>query len=122
MNEIRLYGYELASMPNYSTTIPSGTVLYKMWRRDNNQGRRFQIMEARCPSTMEREECAERRRALLKECEGEDWYVGQYLPSDIPEQVLIRWYKVVLKHGPQPRRWQPPDWHNQARYNRSKYA
>lgn len=122
MNEIRLYGYELDSMPEYSTTLPTGTTLYKMWRRDENKGMRFRIFEARCPLHMDPDECARSKAELLKKHEGEDWFVGQYLPCDIKDRVRIRWYKVVLKHGPQPPRWQPPDWHNQARFDRCRYA
>lgn len=33
MNTIRLFRHELESMPEYSSTLPTGTTLWKMWRR-----------------------------------------------------------------------------------------
>lgn len=122
MHEIRLYGYELASMPEYSTTLPTGTTLYKMWKRDDNAAIRYQLNYARCPHTMTPEKCAERRRELRKKYAEENWFVGQYLPSSLPDNVLIRWYKVVLRHGPMPPRWNKPDWHNETRYRRCGFG
>lgn len=31
-NEIRLYGFELESMPEYSASLPTGTTLWKQWK------------------------------------------------------------------------------------------
>jgi hypothetical protein len=76
MNEIRLFGFELDSMGEYSTTLPTQTTLWKQWKRREPDG----------------------------------WYVGQYVPCPDPNRVGIRWSRVVLRHGPQSRDWQAPDW------------
>jgi hypothetical protein len=64
-------------MREYSSTLPSGTVLWKMWKRNLNFGTRS------------------------KE---KSWVVGQYVPytGDLPDQIGIRWYEVQLLEGPKP--------------------
>jgi len=94
MHEIRLYLHELESMPEYSRSIPTGTTLWKMWRRNTNDG----------------------------------WYVGQYVPpsklksSRGVDLIGIRWFRVVLKHGPPPPVYRTPDWDNYARHKRELEA
>jgi hypothetical protein len=90
MNEIRLYHHELESMPEYSRSVPSGPTLFKMWKRFTGW-------------------------------HGEPWVVGQYVPPHRTFKeldVMIRWYRVVLRHGPMPPTWQVPDWGNFQRFAR----
>lgn len=77
-NHIRLYPWELASMSEYSCSLPSGTVLWKMWARDRNFG----------------------KRTTKK-----DWCVGQYAPYEgpLPDRIGIRWFEVQILEGPEPR-------------------
>lgn len=93
---IRLYPWELDSMDEYSSSIPSGTTPFKMWKRDL-RGRLTQ--------------------AQLNQLHAEDWIVGQYIPhySD-PNLVSIRWFTVVFIEGPVPAIYVPPDWSNYQRW------
>ena len=98
MNEIRLFRWELDSMPEYSCSIPSETVLWKMWKCDRN---------AYNPRKVEA---------------GPLWYVGQYAshPRDPENLVSIWWFKVKLVEGPKPKDWRAPDWHNHQRWERER--
>jgi hypothetical protein len=89
-NEIRLFAWELESMGEYSSTLPTGQTIWKQWR------------------------C----RALD---EPSGWVVGQYVPSLDPKYVGIRWYRVVLKHGPRPPLYSPPDWDRYCYYKRGGF-
>jgi hypothetical protein len=93
-NEIRLFVWELESMPEYSSSLPTGQVLFKMWRRA--------IQDLRT-------------RAVVA------WQAGQYVPCRIPGNVGIRWFDVVLRAGPKPPAWEAPDWNNRARYQREGF-
>ncbi len=88
-NEIRLYAWELESMPEYSLSLPTGQTPWKQWRRNVNVRR------------LEREP---------------EWVVGQYVPSLHDGYVGIRWSRVVLRHGPRPRLYRVPDWSRVARF------
>lgn len=50
---------------------------------------------------------------------GSGWYVGAYIedPDDRPNSRGIVWFEVVLRHGPEPFRYDPPDWHNTADFD-----
>lgn len=98
-NTIRLYPWELASMPEYSTSIPTGTVEFKMWRRDKR---------ARVP------------RGRENELHEEDWQVCMYVPHHLPDRIGIKRFQVVLLQGPEPPSYHPPDWHNHAGYLRQR--
>lgn len=74
MNRIRLYPWELASMPDYSCTLPTGTTLWKMWRRNLH--------------------------AYTTPPKPPRWVVGQYVPHHEPEKVGIKWFDVQLLEGP----------------------
>lgn len=95
-NEIRLFIWELMSMGEYSSTLPTGTTVWKQWRR-------------------------------RVDAEPSGFVVGQYVPCDERDrrgraQVGIRWYRVVLKHGPFPRRgYRPPDWDRYEYYKRGGF-
>ena len=89
MNEIRLFEWELASMSEYSCSIPSGTVLWKMWSRNNT--------------------------AYGPKGAAPEWLVGQYIPCKKNDRVGIRWFKVVFRSGPKPRQYTAPDWDNYHR-------
>jgi hypothetical protein len=99
MNEIRLFLHELESMDEYSSTIPTGTVMWKMWRRRS---------------------CSNGAGRLL----GIEWFVGQYVPDDkygrpLPKsRIGIRWFKVVLRQEPVPPIYRAPDWSNYQRYRK----
>lgn len=95
--EIRLYWWELESMGNYSLSLPTATTAFKMWRRctDRHEGHPFNPGQ---------------------------WMVGQYLPSSDGKTVPIRWFRVVLRHGPRPQTYHAPDWSNRARWRRDREA
>jgi hypothetical protein len=120
MNEIRLYGYELFSMPEYSSTLPTETTPFKMWRKDNNVVIRLRISNSRCGILDDYDAYLEQKWKLLNKYAGEDWYVGQYYPIDTPRRIGIRWFKVVLKEGPMPSGWQAPDWDNLQRWRKER--
>ena len=91
-NTIRLYRWELESMGEYSTTLPSGTTIWKQWKRNINSYRHDPY-----------------------------WVVGQYHPSRGDGMVMIRWFEVVLKQGPKPPDYEPPDWDRQHYYDRGGF-
>ena len=120
-NRIRLYPWELESMPEYSCSIPSGTVMWKMWRRNCNA----YAIGVRCPSCLFEDKASPECRLQCPKCKFEElkkfqlperWVVGQYVPCDIPGEIGIRWYEVQLLTGPKPRIYNPPDWHNYKRW------
>lgn len=94
---IYLYPWELRSMPEYSTTLPTGTTTWKMWKRN----------------VLARGE----HGGLVAT---DEWLVGQYVPCDDPNYIGIRWHEVHLKAGPEPRIYRPPDWSNMDRYRRER--
>lgn len=97
-NRIRLYPWELASMDEYSSTMPTGTTLWKMWKRDRNN-------------------IPPRVYAVPHKS---DYIVGQYQPHHREPDKLVRvvWFEVQLLEGPEPAVYHPPDWSNFARYKR----
>lgn len=99
MNEIRLFPWELESMDEYSCSVPSGTTLWKMWKRNRNAYRRTYPGEEPYPPS---------------------WMVGQYIPHKDPEYVGIRWFGVKILEGPQPVGWSAPDWSNFQHYRRER--
>jgi hypothetical protein len=124
-NRIRLYPWELDSMPEYSCSIPSGTVLWKMWRRNTLA----YCLEVACTCGF-RGRASVEARLVCPDCKGdlrklpyrEDWIVGQYVPCDIPGQIGIRWYEVQVLSGPKPRCYTPPDWDNYKRWKADRAA
>lgn len=89
MNEIRLYWWELQSMPEYSTSTPTGRVVWKQWRaRDRDSSGWL-----------------------------DSWFVGQYVPGLTKSTLTIRWSRVVLRHGPMPPVYYEPDWHREGYYD-----
>lgn len=120
-NRIRLYLWELMSMPEYSTSIPTGTTPFKMWRRDDGLRLRHVLAERyRHAKLADNEsECA----ALKAEFEAlpeHTWRVGQYYPVEDPKVIGIRWYDVQPLEGPAPKSYCPPDWSNFERYKRER--
>jgi hypothetical protein len=87
-------------MGEYSASVPTGQIMWKMWRRDVNE-----------PA---------RRHGTLPASHPPFWRVGQYAPSTTPGYIGIRWYDVVIKSGPKPRHYKPPDWRNRMRYLRDR--
>lgn len=84
--ELFLFWHELMSMPDYSATLPSGTTIGKFWRRREPYRSENDAPDAR-------------------------HFVGTYIPGPDAEHVSIVWFDVVLRAGPAPRRYEPPDWH-----------
>lgn len=76
-SKIRLYRYELESLPEYSCTMPSSTVDWKMWRCNEN----------------------------FKTSKPESWIVSQYIPHADPKKIGIRVFDIEFLEGPQPLRW-----------------
>ena len=95
---LRIFWWQLQSMPEYSTTLPSGTTLFKMWKRNVNDS--WLLQQAGRP----------RAEPL--------WVVGQYHPIELPGEVGIRWFDLQMLEGPEPPEWRAPDWANTARWER----
>lgn len=90
-----LYPWELASMDEYSSSLPSATTIGKVWKR-----RDFRNPRGR-------------------------WIVGMYAFNVEPETARDRrlhpngwtrilWFDVVLREGPEPPGYRAPDWSNYA--------
>lgn len=92
---IRLFRYELESMPKYETSIPTGKVLWKMWR-SAVKGSQFMGWPKPSPCDL----------------------VSQYVPHRNPKLIGIRTFEIDVLEGPMPRGWEPPDWQNYARWKR----
>ena len=114
-------------MSEYSCSLPSGTTIWKMWKRNNNAFA-VGIRCSNCPLTGRADThrlpgpmCPKCNQDTLTKFDLPDkWYVGQYVPCDIPGQIGIRWFEVIFKEGPQPRSYSPPDWSNYDRWKREK--
>ena len=98
---IRLFPWELMSMSEYSSTVPTGTTLWKMWRRDTS---------LRLNQT----------GGLIRAGGKPVWVVCQYVPHENMELVGIRIYEVELLEGPEPSVYHPPDWSNYDRYRKER--
>jgi len=103
--QLFLFPWELASMPDYSRSMPSGVTLGKFWRR----GRYAEAP----PTSVHRHELV-------------GWTVGCYAwlePDPSPRAregdalVRVLWFDVVLRQGPEPPGYSAPDWSNQAQYD-----
>lgn len=92
-NRIRIFYWQLETMPKYNTTLPTETTPWKMWKRDAH------VLD---------------RRALrgTRLTIDPKWFVGQYYPIDDPDRIGIRWFEVVLLEGPMPPDYRTPDWDN----------
>lgn len=82
-------------MPEYSCTIPTGTTPWKMWKCNTNAYPNpglygLPAKEAR-------------------------WLIGQYGEPE-KDLVPITWFTVVLRYGPRPPHYTPPDWNNRKRW------
>lgn len=87
-----LYFYELDSMDEYSTTLPTGTTIGKFWKRNEN------VFQDAPPK----------------------WVVKCYAEDPDPEFRRILWFDVVLREGPKPPGWEPPDWSNYQRWEKDR--
>jgi predicted nucleic-acid-binding Zn-ribbon protein len=127
---IKLYPWELESMSEYSCSLPTGTTMWKMWKNNWNAyavgikcsncdftGRANTL---RMPSNPQCPKC--KTEGLRKIQLQEHWFVGQYIPCDIPGQIGIRWHEVILKEGPELRNYQAPDWDNYQRWKKDRAA
>jgi hypothetical protein len=105
-NRIRLYPWELESMPEYSSTLPTGTTLWKMWKRNLNETYNHAAALA----------CKPLKPVV--------WWIGQYVPhtGKLPDRIGIRWFEVQLLEGPEPSGYVPPDWSNYDRWKRERDA
>lgn len=69
---IELYPDQLEALLDYSMTLPTGTTVGKMWRRDCN---------------------------VFRKHLGPDWIVGRYVPSSDPGYIGIEWLRPVWPGG-----------------------
>ena len=83
-------------MGEYSCSIPTGTTAWKMWKCN---------MNAYPNPGLSGKPAREPR-----------WVIGQYGEPE-GDSVPIRWFVVVMKHGPRPLRYSAPDWNNFKRFN-----
>lgn len=91
--KLRLFPWEVGSIPEYSHTLPSATTIGKVWKRKRN----------RSPATGD---------AL-------NWVVGMYTPNADPRKVTIVWFDTEIRQGPKPRSYRPPDWYNMREFKRT---
>ena len=75
-------------MPEYSTSLPTGTTIGKIWKCDKN--------------------------AFTKK--PPYWVVGMYIPDADPKYRSIVWFNIELRQGPMPRRYKAPDWSNYKQF------
>jgi hypothetical protein len=73
--KVHITAADLAALPEYSASLPTGTYLGKRWKRD----------------------CGPDRDSGRK-----TWFIGEFYPIDIPGEVGIRWSEVWLvpAYGP----------------------
>lgn len=101
-----LHPWELASMDEYSSSLPSATTIGKVWKRR-------ELVDFRNPHGR--------------------WIVGMYAFHIEPETerdrrlnpegwTRILWFDVVLREGPEPPGWRAPDWSNYAAWLRERRA
>ncbi len=88
---LRIFAWQLDSMPEYSTSLPTATTPFRMWKNNS-----------------------------IFQGSKKIWRVGQYYPVEEPGWIGIRWFKVDFLAGPKPREWSPPDWGNYERYKRER--
>ncbi len=118
---IKLYSWELDSMPEYSASLPTGQTLWKMWSCNTNA---FAV-EVRCkcgmvgraarhllPAKVHCSKCGKLGLELITL--PDHWVVGQYIPDPNPEMIGMRWFDVLLREGPKPRLYEAPDWTEHA--------
>jgi len=67
---------EIYKLPEYSTTLPTGTTIGKKWKADKN-ARRYP--EDRTPNP--------------------DWRLAEYYDINDPDRVGIRWAKIIITGG-----------------------
>jgi hypothetical protein len=120
-----LYWWELLSMSEYSCSLPSGQVMWKMWRCNPNFGLDRPHHEHR-DDTTEVGECHlnDEPKYDLTHLQflREPWVVRQYVPSNKKGFIGINVYEVHLKSGPHPRGYNAPDWDNYERYKKERQA
>ena len=68
---MRLTQREFDSLPEYSFTLPSGTVTGKRWKADRNWHRKFSWID------------------------GPDWVIGEY-GEITDDEIKIHWYKPYI--------------------------
>lgn len=87
-------------MDEYSTSLPTATTPWKMWKRNvaafDNRVYSSGAVDWRPTGKVK-------------------WKVGQY-QEPIGNRVPIRWFQVVLRSGPEPTHYSPPDWSNYERW------
>jgi hypothetical protein len=77
---------ELLALPEYSTSLPTGTTLGKRWRRDANFWAQRTLAHLHFfDGTPQAEDYAPK------------WVVGEYVPCALKDQVGINWALAVLK-------------------------
>lgn len=74
MIELVISRADLAALPEYSCTLPTGTTIGTRWRRDLNAYR------------------ADRRGAPP------EWVIGEYFDDGTPGMVAIRWAWAMDEH------------------------
>lgn len=80
-------------LPEYSSTLPTGTYFAKRWKRDINEPNRYAIMQIREYGTLEEKEKA----AKLKfEDFPPKWWMGEYAEDEDPKQVKIIWREILV--------------------------
>ena len=92
-----LFPWELESMDEYSCSLPTGTTVGKIWKRNLTAFQRSQ------------------GRVLEPE-----WIVCMYAEHEDPNKVRILTFNVELKQGPRPRSYRAPDWSNYQQWQKDR--
>jgi hypothetical protein len=102
-----LYWWELESMPEYSTTLPTGTTIGKVWRADKNAVHSVARQMA---------------GAVYGSRPPANWRMRMFIPDAHPEMRMAVSFKVTLRHGPMPRAYSAPDWTYMEGWRRERAA
>ena len=89
--ELFLFSWELASMSEYSTTIPSGTTIGTLWKCNVNYK-------------------PQPGWSLVPDHSNPRWVVRMYSEHEDPNRVSIIQFTVIMRHGPPPHVYRAPDW------------
>jgi hypothetical protein len=77
LQTLKLSLAELSQLPEYSCTLPTGTILGKRWRRNVTPGHNGSASREVDPDAT--------------------WIVGEYVESTERGYVAIKWYRVAIK-------------------------
>jgi len=99
---------ELKDLPEYSCSVPTGTTLGKVWKRDEHAYARPHsptCSNPRCMVAKRQCSCADVFGNMCPECREayrnlkpkRRWMLGEYIPDVDPKMVGIKWRRIVVR-------------------------